>query len=439
MRIEKVGGIHPKTPWNDITGGDGMPWVDFHPTTVYIPMCQGENDECTPEVAVRDRVRIGTRVGKAPDKKSVNIHSGVSGTVVAIVEQENPVSGKEEKIIVIENDGAGDAEPDDGLGDDAAPDRETLAGILQDKGLVGMGGAAFPSHGKIAKDADLDILIANGCECEPHLGADATLMEERGEAVLDGIRLVAHAMKIGKTVIAIEDDKPDAIARMRALIGSRPEVLVVPVPKNYPMGGEKQVVLAMTGKEIPSGKLPSDVGALVYNVATLAAISDAVRHGRPLTHRVASVIGDVAVPQNIRFPIGSRARDVIAFCGGWSGTPGRLVLGGPMMGKTSASEDAILLKEHNGLLLINTDHDLFRDERPCIRCNRCSQVCPMRLMPQFLDRAARREKWDECKRLKVKSCINCGCCTYVCPSYIPLAANITKAGKTVKQMAEEKK
>ena len=437
MHARVVGGIHPVTPWDSGCVKEKSTWTEFRPAHIYLSMCQGDEAPCRPIVHVGERVRVPQPVGEASDKKSVDIHSGISGTVVAIRDEDNALSGTTETVVIIENDGLDEPFPLHKREDDVYPGREALAGIIKHAGIVGMGGAAFPSHAKLGGGGGLEILLVNGAECEPLLCADAALMLARSEAIVDGCRLIMEALGIPTAILGIESDKPSAIAEMCKQTEGVREVRVESLPRIYPMGGEKQLILKLTGKEVPAGKLPSDVGAIVFNVATIAAVADAVRRGIPLTHRICSVVGDVAAPRNIRFPVGSCTVDVVEFCGGWVGEPSRVIVGGPMMGKAAANADAVLSKTANGLLLMNREHDPDREERPCIRCNRCSDACPMRLMPQFLDMAGRKENWRESSRLSAERCINCGCCSHVCPAFIPLAANITQTAKKLKSIRKD--
>lgn len=432
-----IGGIHPEMPWRQDRLPENATWSEFRPDRIYLSMCQGDEAPCRPVVKVGEKVKAGQRIGEAADKKSVDIHSGISGTVVAIRDEKNALTGDEEVVVVIENDGRDEAITIQDGQSDAFPERKALGEILRNCGIVGMGGAVFPSHAKIGGDHDLDTLLANGAECEPLLSADATLMAARPDAVIDGCKLIMAALRIPSAIVGIEADMAEAIAMMRKQVEKEKDIRVETLPHIYPMGGEIQLILNLTGREVPARKRLSDVGVVVFNLATLTAVSDAVRRGIPLTHRICSVVGDVTNPQNIRFPVGSSAQDIIDFCGGWIGKPSRLVVGGPMMGKTADRMDVPLPKTANGLLLINCENDFFAEERPCIRCDRCSEACPVRLMPLFIDAAARKEDWSACSRLSAESCINCGCCSYVCPSFIPLAATIAKAAKTLKSRRKE--
>ncbi len=432
-----IGGIHPELPWRQEHPHRDAAWVEFRPDTIYLSMCQGDEAPCRPTVKVGDTVQAGQRIGEAADKRSVDIHTGISGTIVAVRNEKNALTGDEETVVVIKSNKFDDAIAAQSKQSDSMPDQEALGKILKSCGVVGMGGAAFPSHAKIGGDHELDTLLANGAECEPLLSADEAVMTIRSDAVVDGCKIIMNALNIPSAIVGIESDMAEALQAMRKQVENEKTIRVESLPHIYPMGGENQLILRLTDREVPAGKRPSDVGVVVFNIATLTAVSDAVRRGLPLTHRICSVVGDVTKPQTIRFPVGSRARDIIDFCGGWIGEPSRLIVGGPMMGKAASNLDVPLPKTANGLLLINRANDVFKDERPCIRCDRCSEACPVRLMPQFIDAAARKEDLSACKDLSAESCINCGCCTYVCPSFIPLAANITKVSKTLKSRRKE--
>jgi electron transport complex protein RnfC len=303
---------------------------------------------------------------------------------------------------------------------DLAP--EQVAERVAAAGIVGLGGATFPSAVKLSGAAKKHIgtLIINGGECEPYLTCDDRLMRERAPQIMDGIRIILHAMGGGRALIAIEDNKPEAIAAMNEAARGLSNVEVVPVPSLYPMGSEKQLIQALLGLEVPAGGLPAQLGVIVHNVATAAAISEAIRFGRPLVSRVVTVGGAVHQPQNVEVPIGTLVQELIDFCGGFSQPPARLIMGGPMMGQVMPSTQVPVAKGSSGVLAL-TAQDLPENKaRSCIRCGSCVQACPMGLLPLEMAARIRRDDFKGAQGYGVMDCISCGSCAFVCPSHIPL-------------------
>ncbi|MDR3052034.1 MAG: electron transport complex subunit RsxC [Oscillospiraceae bacterium] len=410
------GGIHPKETEGGKAATSGQAVRTMPPPVrVVIPMQQhiGGPSQCT--VQPGDLVNMGEVVGRAVGAWGVPVHASVSGRVVA-VDRCVLLSGVSVPAVVIDNDFEDrwheDCRPREDA--DSLP-KEELLRIVRDAGIVGLGGATFPTAVKLAPPADkpVDTIILNGAECEPCLTADHRLMLEDPQAVADGLALAAKILGAKVAIVGIEDNKPDAVNAMRQAIQDRGKVVALPV--RYPQGGERQLIYALTKRVVPVGKLPADVGAVVINVATVAAISHAVRQGKPLIDRIVTVTGRVAEPGNLRVRIGTALADVVDACGGLTEGADRVVLGGPMMGAAAPRLDLPLTKAMSGILALGKEGGARR-ESACIHCGRCAQACPMRLLPVKIDAASRQTMWDEAEGLQALACIECGCCTYVCPA-----------------------
>jgi electron transport complex protein RnfC len=308
-----------------------------------------------------------------------------------------------------------------------APD--ALRERIRAAGVVGLGGATFPTHVKLSppEGKKIDTLIVNGVECEPYLSADHRLMLEEPERVLDGIAILQRALGVARALIGIEANKPDAIALMRKICAGS-AIEVVPLQVKYPQGAEKQLILALTGREVPSGGLPMDVGVVVQNVGTAAAVADAVRRGQPLIERIATVAGPgIKEPKNLRVRVGTPLAHLVTCCGGLSGEPAKIIMGGPMMGAAQLGLDVPVTRGTSGLLLFREQDLPLRLESPCNRCGRCVRVCPARIVPTAIAACGRRDLIEEAADLGAMDCIECGCCTYTCPAAIPLVQAIRQA------------
>ncbi|MFC1452356.1 electron transport complex subunit RsxC [Verrucomicrobiota bacterium] len=316
----------------------------------------------------------------------------------------------------------------------AAPEakKDVILGMVAEAGIVGMGGAGFPTHVKLSPPPNkpINTLIVNGAECEPYLTADHRLMVENAQQIWAGARVIRKLLGARTVRIAVEDNKPDAIAAMEQATADDPgDVAVVPLRTEYPQGAEKQQIHAITGREVPSGGLPMDVGALVENVATAMAVWDAVVNGRPLTARVTTVTGGpVGKPGNVYARVGTAFADLVEFCGGVKGSCGKIIAGGPMMGLAQATFDAATSKTTSGLLLLSPAEVQQFTSMPCIGCGRCVGACPMNLMPSELSQMLEAEDYDSAEDYRVLDCIECGCCAYVCPAHRPLVQHM-KQGK----------
>jgi Na+-translocating ferredoxin:NAD+ oxidoreductase subunit C len=299
-----------------------------------------------------------------------------------------------------------------------------VAQAVQEAGVVGLGGAAFPAHVKMTppKDVNVHTLIVNGAECEPYLTSDHRVMVEHPDRVHFGARIMMAALGVNRCVIGVESNKPDAVAALRATIPADLDVTVISLTVKYPQGAEKMLIKAITGSEVPSGKLPAHVGTVVQNVGTVAAIAEVFETGLPLIERIVTVTGNgVNRPSNLTVPVGVKLRDVLDFCGGLTADAAQIVFGGPMMGMVQADLDTPILKGTSGVVVLTHAEAFTRTSNPCIKCGRCLDACPVFLMPQQLGALAQLGRYVEMEENNLNDCMLCGSCSYVCPSHIPLS------------------
>ncbi len=394
------------------------------PAEVTISMSQHIGAPCKPVVKVGDTVKVGQLIGDSEAAVSAPIHSSVSGKVKAIEQVYNARGAKTEAVIITTD---GEQTIDETLTPPVIGDAlEDVLAAARACGLMGLGGAGFPTSIKLAglKNTNIDTLVINGAECEPYLTCDYRIMLEKTDLLLEGADLVLRHMPGGRAVIGIESNKPKAIEKIKsdaAAKGSKLEVLEL--KSRYPQGAEKVIVYEATGRVIPEGKLPSDVGVLVMNVGTVIKLAEYVKTGMPLVSRMVTVDGGAVVePKNVWVPIGAKLEDIINFCGGYKGEPAEIILGGPMMGTSCRDDQAVIHKNNNGLLIFNEKEAKMAAETACIRCGRCLRACPLSLSPAALDRAYHAEDVEALKALHVNLCMECGCCAYVCPAKRHLVA-----------------
>jgi electron transport complex protein RnfC len=416
------GGIHPQE--NKLQSlGHGIETPPL-PRELIVPLQQHIGARAEPCVAVGDKVLKGQPIAEASGFVSCRLHAPTSGTVTAIGPAPYPhASGLEEWAIRIEADGEDRWCELDPISDFRALEPAALLDIIRAAGISGLGGAGFPTAVKLKARPEQKIhtLIINGTECEPYITADDSAMRYRAEQIVSGIEVLMHILRPEQVLIGIEDNKPEAIEAMRAAVGERPMQVVV-FPTKYPSGGEKQLIQILTGKEVPSGGLPADLGMVCQNVGTLLAIHDAVVLGQPLIKRITTLTGDaLSHPTNVEALIGTPIRDLLTFAGLQPEKLYRLVMGGPMMGFTLQSMDAPIVKTTN-CLLAGSKAELPPPPpaQPCIRCGLCAEACPASLLPQQLHFFALGKDYDQLKRQNLFDCIECGACSYVCPSSIPL-------------------
>lgn len=394
------------------------------PKNVYIPLQQHIGKPSTPIVQKKDEVKTGQLIAKADGVFSSNIHSTVTGKVKAIANFMHPMGVRVPMIHIQRTDDAEELEfletPEDWT--KASPD--DLAKLVFDAGIVGLGGALFPTHIKlkVPEGKTVDSLILNGCECEPYLTCDHRMMVEWADRIITGMAIMLKILSLKDGYIGIESNKPDAIRVMEERVKALGyDYKVCPLQVKYPQGAEKMLIQAILNRDVPAGGLPADAGAIVNNVGTAAAITDAVMDGRPLISRVVTLTGDaITEPKNIHARIGTPYSDAIEFCGGVKDNVKQIISGGPMMGVAQFDMNAPMVKGTSGLVFrSNTSEDKHKEEA-CIRCNSCVRACPMLLMPNRLSRFSEMDKIDEANEFGINNCISCGSCVFACPSRIPI-------------------
>jgi electron transport complex protein RnfC len=398
------------------------------PPKVYIPLLQHLGKPCNPIVNIGDSVLRGQKIGTAEANVFAPVHSSVSGRVIAIESCPHPVSGRG-KAVVIEPNTEAPAQAVNQMAQAKADNltADEIRRIVFEAGIVGMGGASFPAHIKLNPPKPVDTLIINGAECEPYLTADYRLMLEKAKEIVKGIELVARCLQVKKVYVAIEDNKPEAIKAFDCELRSTNYDLRV-LKSAYPQGGEKQLIKSILKREVPRGKLPFDIGAVVHNVATVFAIYEAVYLNKPLYERVVTVTGScLKEPKNLLVPLGTPARELIAYCGGCAEAPAKIIFGGPMMGIAQYTDEVPVIKSTNGILLLTQDETKTGQEEYCIRCGACVRDCPCGLMPCLINLASEKGLWNEAAAHGAADCMECGTCSYVCPANRRLVQSIKRA------------
>ena len=426
------GGIHPK--YNKEMSTGITPLRTIIPDTVVIPMQQHIGAPCQPLVQVGDRVLRGQKIGDG-EGLCVPVHASVSGTVVA-VEPRPHVSGRDVMAVVIENDKTDETVtlpvPDRPISE--RTDDEILSAI-REAGLVGMGGAAFPGNVKaLTSMGKIHTLIANACECEPYITADDSLLRTEPEHVLEGMQILRQVLKPEHAILAVEDNKADAIERIKAILKDYEGIELRVLPTRYPQGAEKQLIMSLTGLEVPGGQLPVSVGCAVFNVSTFAAIYRAVCLGLPLTQRIVTVSGEaIAEPQNFIVRIGTSFHDLIAEAGGLHDRTERVICGGPMMGYAQSDLAVPIVKATNSVLCLLKDENGAAENPVCLRCGKCVAACPMLLQPLYLYRFELANDLKELERLNLMDCIECGSCAFTCPGKLPLVERFRKGKQKLRE------
>ena len=424
------GGVHPE---ENKELAENLPLKKFpEPETVVIPLSMHVGKPAVPVVKAGDTVKLGQKIAEADGFVSSNIHSSVSGTVVAVEPRKHPNRGMVESI-VIRSDGKNT--PDESVRpnkplEELSP--EAIVDIVKEKGITGMGGAGFPTFIKLKPGKPIDTVLLNGCECEPYLTADHRVLLEYADDVIYGLKAIMKAVDAPKGIIVIEDNKPDAIALLQSRTEGIDNIEVQTVRTKYPQGAEKTLIKNVLKRLVPSGGLPADVGTVVDNVSTAVAISDAIQKGMPLVERAVSVTGEhIANPGNYMVKIGTSVKALIDYCGGITGEDVTVKMGGPMMGFPLTDEEVPVIKGTNGVIAIDTDHT---KEEECIKCGRCVDVCPMELAPLNFAKYVKEGNAQALMDNHIRDCFECGCCQYICSSKIPLVERIRTGKKMIMEV-----
>ena len=439
MAFSFFGGVHPKE--NKWYACDKETQEFPAPDLVVIPMSQHIGAPCKPLVKKGDLVKVGQKIG---DNQGlcVPVHASVSGKVKA-VEAKAHTSGTTVMSVVIEND------HQDTLCEDIHPRTqeevdaltpEQIIDIVHEGGIVGMGGATFPTHVKLSGGiGKVDTVIVNAGECEPFITADDRLCREQPAKVIGGLKLIMKVFGLKEGHIGIEDNKPEAVKALRANLETADGIILDVLPAKYPQGAEKQLIYAVTGREVPSGGLPAAVGCAVFNAATCKAIYDAVYDGMPLIKRIVTVSGDILMePKNLLVPIGTSFNDLIDACG-HSENPYKVLSGGPMMGAAQYDLSVPTIKGVNAITVLGRRNEYAVEEPACLRCGKCIDVCPMKLMPVLMYKALQGGDVAEMKSVHVMDCIECGSCAYTCPASVPLVLGFRVAKQMIRNEAAKAK
>ncbi|MBQ7923349.1 MAG: electron transport complex subunit RsxC [Clostridia bacterium] len=409
--------------------------------SVAIPLQQHIGVPCEPLVAVGDTVTVGQKIGDVKEGLGCPVHASVSGKVMDIAER--PTSnGSIVKSIIIENDGLDtpcpDLTPYHGRLSDAST--EEIIRIVREAGITGMGGASFPTYAKIQSAVGkVDKIIVNCAECEPFITANHRLLLENPASVINGVKILLKAFGVHTAWLAVEDNKLDAINKLEELTAESNMIEVKVMKTKYPQGDERQLIFALTGEELPAGKLPADVGCVIFNAETCSAIFRAFSRGMPLVKRIITVDGDcIRYPRNLLVPIGTSIGDIIEFCGGLSRTPKKIIAGGPMMGQAQWDIRTPVVKGTSAILLFSNRFDKRKNaDETCIRCGKCVRNCPMHLMPNYIAQYSRIGDHENAAKYGAMSCVECGSCSYNCPGGVEIVQFIRMAKATIR--AEQKK
>lgn len=439
MAFKFFGGVHPddkKAPAN------GSPVTRIAPPSeVVIPMSLHIGAPCQPTVAVGDQVTVGQKIGDSSAPVSAPIHAPISGKVVAI-EPRLHSNGTQVKAIVIENDGLDTpCETMVPHSEEELQDPDTLVQIIREAGIVGMGGATFPTAFKISSGkGKVDTVIINGAECEPYITSDHRTMLEHPDEVLGGIQLIMRACGVQKATFAIEKNKQDAINLLNSKNPAGSGIQILPLRTRYPQGAEKQLIQTVTGKEVPPGGLPASVGCAVFNTFTAYSVYRAAYEGRPAIERVVTVSGScIAEPKNLLVPVGTSVQYVFEQAGGFASEPEKILMGGPMMGNALYDLSVGITKGTNALLAFGPEEDGTVENPTCIRCGRCIEACPMKLLPVYIYMYERKNDYEMMEKYHLMDCIECGACTYSCPGRLHLthSCRTGKAKLNAKKAAEK--
>ncbi len=427
--LRPVGRIHGGTLLPHLKGtAEAETVIMPPPESVKIPMLQHIGAPAEPVVAVGDKVYVGTLIGKAGGFVSAPVHSSVSGTVSAVAAEN--VNGRSVTYVTVKADG--EQTPDPSIKPFEVKTREDIAAAAAACGLVGLGGAGFPTGVKlnIKDDTKIDTLIINGAECEPYITSDYRECIENYNDVIEGVYLLKEKLGVEKVIICIESNKEKAITKLYTIASDKRDtddtVKLMKLPTSYPQGAEKVIIYSATGRKVPLGKLPSDVGCIVMNITSVAALYRFITTGMPLVSKRITVDGTaVKEPKNLLVPIGTPIKDVLEFAGGVSDTAAEIMMGGPMMGIDVCSTDAVIEKRNNAIIVM--EERTAPDTTPCIHCDRCAGACPMRLYPANVEAALDSKLYDRLENLNVNYCMECGSCAFVCPAHRPLTQSMRLA------------
>ena len=434
MKTFPIGGVHPSA--NKLSCAKPIEVLPL-PEAVNIPLAQHIGAPAVAKVAKGDKVLTGQLIAEAGSFMSANIHSPISGTVTAVDMVPNG-QGLRQMMITIKREGdewAEGIDRSDKLVRECSLSAQEIIARIKEAGIVGMGGATFPTHVKLSIPAGkkAECLIINGVECEPYLTSDHRMMLEHGEEMLVGVTILMKAVGVGKAYIGIENNKPDAIAHLSKIAAQYKGIEVVPLKVRYPQGGEKQLIAAVTGRQVPPPPaLPIDVGAVVCNASTTFAVYQAVQKGMPLIQRVVTITGkNLREPKNLLTRMGTPVSALIAAAGGLPENAGKVINGGPMMGRAMVNLDSPVTKGCSGITVLSERDARRREASQCIKCAKCVLACPMGLEPYFLSKMTQKKNWDELEARMITSCIECGCCQSTCPAYLPLLDWVRLGKQTV--------
>lgn len=425
------GGIHP--PHAKKTTEKKSVEKALEPKVVTIPLHQHIGAPCECIVNVGDHVNVGQKIGEATSFVSAPIHSSVSGTVKSVGSK--LTLGGKTTCVVIESDGLNTVcETVQPKGDLAALDAKELLNIIKEAGIVGMGGAGFPTHVKLSPPPNkpIEFVILNGAECEPYLTADHRLMLEQPEKIIHGLKALMKVLDVKKGFIGIENNKMDALDTLRKLSEKDDSVEVVSLRTKYPQGAEKQLIYACTKRQVPSGGLPLEAGVVVANVATAAAVSDVLKTGMPLVERICTVTGSgIKEPKNLLIKTGTMLSEIVEQCGGLTDDIDKIIWGGPMMGISMSTLDIPATKTASGVLCLNEKDAFVPEASSCIKCGKCVDICPAFIQPMLLDAYGLKADYDTTEKLRVLDCIECGSCSFVCPAKRQLLQSIRVSKREV--------
>ena len=430
-----IGGVHPSDnkQWSKSSAIETMELPDV----VNIPLSQHIGAPATAIVKKGDKVVVGQKIAEATGFMSANIHAPISGTVTAVDLQPNGQGIRQMMITIKREDDVWDEAIDrsETLITECNLEPKSIIEKIKDAGIVGMGGATFPTHVKLSipEGKRAEILIINGVECEPYLTSDYRTMLERGEQLIVGTRILMRAIGVTNAVIGVEANKPDAVKHLQAIVGAATDIKVQMLKTQYPQGGEKQLIAAVTGRQVPAPPaLPIDVGAVVCNASTAVAVYEAVQKNKPLIERVVTVTGAaVPTPKNLLTRFGTPVEALIAKCGGLAEGDVKVINGGPMMGRALSNIAMPVMKGCSGITIMVGSATVRGVESACIKCAKCVEACPMGLEPYLLSKQARKRAWDAMEANDITSCIECGCCQFTCPANIPLLDYVRLGKQTV--------